>query len=337
MTSSQQLADDVLASLDVGAQAELVEHNGTRLVRVHPDGDPHAWLAEHVPDIRRALLNYGAVMVKQVRTDDDAHLGRVAELIGGPTLDYTERSTPRSVVSGKVYTSTHYPADQSIPQHNESAYSINWPDNVFFYCALASETGGETPIADSAAVLANIPADVVERFSTHGVIYTRAYHEAVGLPWQEVFQTSDRDEVEAYCAANEITTTWSGDMLRTTQRRPAVIDHPLTGRTVWYNQAHLFHVNNLPRAVRDSLLSIYDVEDLPRHAYCGDGTPITDDEFDAITAAFQPPVLAEPWETGDLLVIDNVLVSHGRRPFTGDRRILVAMTKRPADATGWPQ
>jgi alpha-ketoglutarate-dependent taurine dioxygenase len=326
--STQDLVDSPLSALGTSAAATLLEHNGTRMVRVEPNDDPQAWLIGHADAVRAALLEYGAVMVKNVPTDDDEHLGRVAELIGGQALDYTERSTPRSKVAGKVYTSTHYPADQTIPQHNESAYSLGWPDNVFFYCALAAETGGETPIADSAATLANVPADLAARFAEQGVVYTRAYHEAVGLPWQEVFQTTDRAEVEAYCAANEITTTWSGDMLRTRQRRPAVIDHPITGRTVWYNQAHLFHVNNLPADVRDSLLSIYDVDDLPRHAYFGDGSPITDEDFDAITAAFQPPVLAEPWDTGDLLVIDNVLVSHGRRPFTGDRRILVAMTKR---------
>ena len=167
------------------------------------------------------------------------------------------------------------------------------------------------------------------------MLYTRAYHDAVGLPWQEVFQTSDRAEVEAYCAANGITTDWSGGMLRTRQRRPAVVTHPLTGATVWFNQAHLFHVNNLPIEVRESLLSIYAEEDLPRHAYVGDGSPITDGEFDAIRRAFDPPTLAEPWETGDLLTIDNILVSHGRRPFRGDRRVLVAMTKRPP--TGRPR
>ena len=327
--STQNLVDTPLAGLRTGATASLIEHNGTRLVRVEPHDDPQTWLDRHAGAVRAALLEYGAVMVKNVPADDDENLGRVAEVIGGQTLDYTERSTPRSKVAGKVYTSTHYPADQAIPQHNESAYSHNWPDNVFFYCALAARTGGETPIADSAATLANVPADLAARFAEQGVIYTRAYHDAVGLPWQEVFQTTDRAEVEAYCAANEITTMWSGDMLRTRQRRPAVIDHPVTGRTVWYNQAHLFHVNNLPADVRESLLSIYDVDDLPRHAYFGDGSPITDEDFDAITAAFEPPVLAEPWDTGDLLVIDNVLVSHGRRPFTGDRRILVAMTKRP--------
>jgi alpha-ketoglutarate-dependent taurine dioxygenase len=32
------------------------------------------------------------------------------------------------------------------------------------------------------------------------------------------------------------------------------------------------------------------------------------------------------WNAGDLLLIDNVLVGHGRRPFVGDRRVLVAMS-----------
>jgi alpha-ketoglutarate-dependent taurine dioxygenase len=327
MTNSSLLSTP-LAALGRTADVELVEHGGTRLCRVGLRGaEPRDWIASNVEALRAAMLEYGAVAIRQVHAGDDAELGRLAELIGGTTLDYTERSTPRSKVTGKVYTSTHYPADQAIPQHNESAYSANWPDNLFFYCALAAEAGGETPVADSAAVLAQMPAEIRERFST-GVIYTRAYHEGVGLPWQEVFQTTDRAEVEAYCAGNGITTIWSGDTLRTRQRRPAVIDHPLTGATVWFNQAHLFHINNLPADVRESLLSIYAEEDLPRNAYCGDGSPITDEEFDAIRGAFDPPTLAAPWETGDLMMIDNLLVSHGRRPFTGDRRVLVAMTKR---------
>ncbi|HEY0700750.1 MAG TPA: TauD/TfdA family dioxygenase, partial [Micromonospora sp.] len=217
--ADSDLIDAPLATLGANADVEVVEHNGTRLCRVRPNGDPQTWVADNVAGLRAALLAYGAVMVKQVPARDDAELGRLAELIGGQTLDYTERSTPRSKVTGKVYTSTHYPADQTIPQHNESAYSANWPDNLFFYCALAAESGGETPVADSEAVLNQLPTDLVKRFTDNGVIYTRAYHDAVGLPWQEVFQTTERGEVEAYCAANGITTQWSGDLLRTRQWR----------------------------------------------------------------------------------------------------------------------
>ena len=33
-----------------------------------------------------------------------------------------------------------------------------------------------------------------------------------------------------------------------------------------------------------------------------------------------------PWVPGDLLVLDNVLVAHGRKPFKGERTILAALT-----------
>jgi alpha-ketoglutarate-dependent taurine dioxygenase len=32
-----------------------------------------------------------------------------------------------------------------------------------------------------------------------------------------------------------------------------------------------------------------------------------------------------PWQKGDVALLDNMKISHGRMPFEGDRRILVAM------------
>ncbi|WP_410641648.1 TauD/TfdA family dioxygenase [Amycolatopsis sp. lyj-346] len=322
--------DGQFGSLGRDAVVDVVERGGTRLLSLEPKSadDPGAWVRRNVDDLRTALRTLGAVMVKNTPVGDDAALAAIAELVGGRTLDYTERSTPRSRVKGKVYTSTEYPADQEIPQHNESAYSVNWPDNLFFYCALAAETGGETPVADSRAVLAALPEDLVERFAAHGVLYTRTYRQGIGLSWQEAFQAEDRADVEKYCADNRIETEWDDDLLRTRQVRPATTTHPLTGERVWFNQAHLFHINNLPAVTRASVLAIYDEEDLPRNAYLGDGSPITDEDFAAIVAAFEAAKIAEPWGHGDLLMIDNLLVSHGRRPYTGDRRVLVSMTKR---------
>ena len=328
--ASYSAVGGTFGSLGREARTETVERGGTELLVVEPKDvdDLKSWVGRNVEELRRALRTAGAVMIKNVPVADDGELAAVAEVVGGGTLDYTERSTPRSKVKGKVYTSTEYPADQSIPQHNESAYSVNWPDNLFFYCALAAQQGGETPVADSRVVLGSLPGHLVEKFTTHGVLYTRAYHAGIGLSWQEVFQTEDRAEVEAYCAANGIETEWEDELLRTRQLRSAVITHPLTGESVWFNQAHLFHVNNLPTVARESLLAMFDERDLPRNAYYGDGSPITDEDFAAVTAAFEAATVAAPWQSGDVLMIDNLLVSHGRRPYTGDRRVLVSMTKR---------
>jgi alpha-ketoglutarate-dependent taurine dioxygenase len=32
------------------------------------------------------------------------------------------------------------------------------------------------------------------------------------------------------------------------------------------------------------------------------------------------------WQTGDILILDNMLTAHGRMPFSGARRIALAMT-----------
>ncbi|MFF2650664.1 TauD/TfdA family dioxygenase [Streptomyces sp. NPDC058045] len=314
-----------------GADTELAELDGTHLLRVTPEGGDHrAWFTANAEALRAAMYEHAAVMVKASGLTEDAQLAQIAETVGGRTLEYNERSTPRSRVTGKVYTSTEYPKDQSIPQHNESAYSRNWPHNVFFYCALAAATGGETPVADSAAVLEALPAQLVRRFEEKGVLYTRTYRTGMGLSWQEGFQSDDKGYVESYCADQDIETEWDGDVLRTRQRRPAVLAHPVTGRRVWFNQAHLFHVAALPEAVREGLLEICGEDGLPRNAYYGDGTPITADEIATVLGVYEERTLAEPWRTGDLLMIDNLLTSHGRRPFTGDRKVVVAMTRREA-------
>ncbi|MFG2132158.1 TauD/TfdA family dioxygenase [Streptomyces sp. NPDC048751] len=315
------------------ADTEILEHHGTRLVRVRPSagGDHRAWFAVNREALRSAMYEHAAVMVEESGIVQHAELAELAEEIGGRTLEYNERSTPRSRVTGKVYTSTEYPQDQSIPQHNESAYSENWPHNVFFFCALAARSGGETPVADSTAVLGRLPGDLVRRFEEKGVLYTRTYRTGMGLSWQEGFQSDDKGHVESYCADHGIETDWDGDVLRTRQRRPAVATHPVTGQKVWFNQAHLFHVHALPEAVREGLLEICGEDGLPRNAYYGDGTPITADEIATVLGVYDETTLAHPWRTGDLLMIDNLLTSHGRRPFTGDRKVLVAMTTREAD------
>ena len=45
--------------------------------------------------------------------------------------------------------------------------------------------------------------------------------------------------------------------------------------------------------------------------------------------------VAFPWERGDILMLDNMLVAHGRKPFTGPRKILVGMAEM-TNAPGAP-
>jgi len=103
---------------------------------------------------------------------------------------------------------------------------------------------------------------------------------------------------------------------------------------VWMNQAHLFHVSNLEPRVRERLLRMCTENELPRNTYYGDGTPIELDVLEHVREAFRSEEVAFPWQADDVLVVDNMLVSHGRRPFSGERRVLVAMSQPYSAARG---
>jgi alpha-ketoglutarate-dependent taurine dioxygenase len=108
---------------------------------------------------------------------------------------------------------------------------------------------------------------------------------------------------------------------------PAVAIHPVTGEKVWFNQAHLFHVSSLRPEVRESLLSVCGEDDLPRNAYYGDGSPLEEDVLQFIREVYESEKFHFEWQKNDLLLVDNMLFTHGRQPFSGDRKVLVGMAR----------
>ena len=187
---------------------------------------------------------------------------------GEPPLEYHERSSPRSTVSGNVYTSTDYPADQSIVLHNESSYRLTFPMRIYFHCVVPARTGGETPLANSRGVLRRIPEAIRERFMEKQVLYVRNYGDGFGVSWQTAYQTEDKAEVEEICRRDGIEFEWkSDDRLRTRSVRPAIIKHPRTSELSWFNHAVFFHITSLPPQMCKALLSELGEENLPTNTY----------------------------------------------------------------------
>lgn len=291
-----------------------------------PGVDIVAWFADHRDELRTQLTAHGALLFRGFGLSSAEDFRRLCEVATPDLLQYRERSTPRSTVQGNIYTSTEYPAEQHIPLHNENAYSHLWPGRVWFFCRQAAIEGGETPLADSREVYRRIDPDVIERFVRKGVMYVRNYREGIDLDWRTAFQTDDRAHVEAYCRQHGITFEWiRPEHLRTSQVRQAIARHPLTGDTVWFNQAHLFHVSALQPEVAASLLALHGEADLPRNACYGDGSPIEPEALAHIHDVYRAAEVCFPWQNGDALLVDNLLVAHGRRPFVGPRSVLVAM------------
>lgn len=318
------------------AQAELVKMtplipggNLPLLVQPAIDGvNLIDWATMHREQIQTHLLKHGGLLFRGFSVPEIADFEQFVRAASGELLEYRERSSPRSQVSGNIYTSTDYPADQPIFLHNENSYQHAWPLKIFFFCVTAAEQGGETPIADVRSVYQRIDPAIRERFARKGWMYVRNFGQGMGLPWQTVFQTEDKAAVEEYCRLHHIEASWrDGDRLRTRAVRQAVLQHPQSGEPVWFNHATFFHVTTLSPMMRDAMLAEFGEEDLPANTYYGDGTPIEPEVVEALREAYHQETVAFPWQRGDILMLDNMLVAHGRAPFAGARKVVVGMAE----------
>ncbi|MCV4274366.1 TauD/TfdA family dioxygenase [Pseudomonas capsici] len=279
------------------------------------------------------LPRAGGVLFRGFAFKGEADFEAFASSFGHELLTYDYASTPRTKLNNRVYTSTEYPAHQVIPLHNEQSYSLNWPMKIWFHCVQASQVGGETPIADSREVYRQLDPVIRQRFADKRLMYVRNYGNGLDLPWQQAFSTEDRAQVEQYCKASNIDFEWNEEgELSTRQVCQAVARHPVSGEWVWFNQAHLFHISNLAPAVRETLISIVGEEGVPRNVFYGDGSPIELEALEHVRAVLQRCQVSFPWQAGDVLMLDNMLVAHGRSTFQGARKVVVAMAE-PASAS----
>jgi hypothetical protein len=312
---------DISNLIDVDGQPLLLNVNTQGLKTLD-------WAKKNKNNINEVIQENGAVLIRGLNVSGSKVFSELLkEFFSSELISYTYRSTPRTCFKGNIYTATEYPSTEFIDQHNENSYSKTWPNRIGFFCMIPAQEGGETPIADSRKIYRKIPVWIRDKFERKGLTYIRNYSD-VDLPWEEVFQTTDRQQVEVYCKENNIDFEWlSSGNLRTKQTNSASIEHPKTCEKVWFNQAHIFHISNLGPEVARSMKNSFGIDQLPRHVLYGDGTEIDEDDLNVIRVIYRECQIKFHWKSGDVLLLDNLLFTHGREPFKGIRKVLVGMSK----------
>lgn len=299
--------------------------------------DAPGWAAAHRDGIEAELNRTGAVLLRGLEVATPEQFRAVCAAICPELRNYTGGDSPRTDLADQVYTSTEYPAHLEVFLHNELSYAGWSPDRVFFGCLLPAETGGETHLADGREIHRRLDPDIRARFEERGVTYLQHLWDAgdrpgIGKSWQETFETDDRVEVEEYLRASAMDFEWTDLGIRTAATHPAVLDHPVTGERCWHNQADQWHRDLA--GVKVSFGGADDaridpatagVETLGNHVTYGDGTEIDVEHLLHVRSVSRACEAMFTWQTGDVLAIDNVMVMHGRKPFTGARRVIVAM------------
>jgi alpha-ketoglutarate-dependent taurine dioxygenase len=289
---------------------------------------------------KKNLLNYGALLFRNFPVHNEHDFTAVIEALQtGKFIDYIGGDSPRKIITKGVYTSTETPPSMHLPLHNELSYAKHYPSHIYFYCDTPPMENGETILGDARKIYQAIDKDVRERFIEKKLCYISCYpykndwmhrvnknHKS----WIHVFETEDKREVERKCNENEISFQWtSHDWLKISQVRPSVISHPQTQEPVWFNQAHHFDFNpkflGLWRYLAARVFYCRK-HTLLHDVYFADNTKIPRQDLYHILDVLDANTIYFPWQKNDVLVLDNILMMHGRARFTGKRRVLTAMT-----------
>ncbi|MEU0389975.1 TauD/TfdA family dioxygenase [Streptomyces chartreusis] len=280
------------------------------------------WFGERKSRLEAALLEHGAVLIRGLGVGDAASLGTIAGQLSTTGMQEREAFARRRTLAGPVVSSLEWPSDQPMCMHHELSYGLTFPRLLTIGCFTAPSSGGATGLADAEAVLDALPESVVRRFTEHGWSLLRSYNDLVGMTWQEAFGVTDRAAAEAHCRVNGTTYAWQPDGgLRTEQRRSAVLRHPLTGRRVWFNQIAFLNEWTMDPAVREYLVMQFGGLGLPFNTRYGDGSPLDAETIETINAVYEAATLREPWQPGDVLLVDNIRMAHSREPYEGQRDV----------------
>ena len=295
------------------------------MLRVDSTEDAPRWAAEHRDALRAFVAEHGALLVRGLGLRDAALTEAVFRQLGS-LVEEREAFAPRRRYAEGVYSASKWPPNQHMCMHHELSYAVEFPSLMLFACVVAPTGGGETPVADSVNVLNALPADLVERFERVGWLLIRNYNNDIGASVAEAFGADDRRVVESYCRANAIQFEWQPNGgLRTWQRRSAVVRHPLTGQRCWFNQIAFLNEWTMDPEIHEYLVDMYGEDGLPFNTRFGNGDPIGADIVQLVDEVYEAHTAREPWQAGDLMLVDNIRSAHARESFEGPREVLVAM------------
>jgi alpha-ketoglutarate-dependent taurine dioxygenase len=307
--------------------------------------DLPGWVASHRTELGRALLEHGAVLFRGLPMSVDT-FGHTTRAIGAPQA-YQLGTAPRAQVAEDVFESTRFDPRLKLPLHNEQSYLRTWPHKVWFFSEVVAPRGGATPLASTRAITRRIPARIQDRFRARQLRYHRVYEngsfdEAIVQPvspdgrlpvaWQTAFGTTARAVAERRCEAFGVDFHWQpSGRLQTSNVVPAFARHPETGEEFWFNQAHnlSFHgwaIDVFGTEAARGPVTEAEIARLPRHVTFGDGSPIDPELIGELNEIYRSEETTFAWQVGDVLVLDNVLIAHGREPYQGPRRVLAALT-----------
>lgn len=292
-----------------------------------PPTDPAAtaaWIARERDALLARVETTGAIVLRGLPLEHAEDFDRCVEAFDLGRFSYRESlsNAVRIDLTDRVFTANEAPPEATIRLHHELAQTPAHPRHLFFFCERAAAEGGATALCRSDDLHDRVAArhpDWLRDLAEHGLVYHHVMPaeddptSSMGRSWRSTLGVDDRAEAEVRLAELGYAHEWrsDGSLAATTPPLPAVQTLP-DGRRAFFNQLVA------TRAWRDAR------NDPETALRLGDGRPVPLALRDAIAELTESLAVDVPWRRGDLALLDNHRVQHGRRPFAGTRRVLVA-------------
>lgn len=299
------------------------------------------------------LLEHGAILFRGFNiTTPELFLASIKACSLGELFHYDSCMVPRTkIIEEGIYTSVNLGEHIAVPMHSEKSYDPEFPSHIYFNALHVAEKGGSTLLANASNVWEALPSSLQKKLTEKNILYRKYYygksvlHKLIryigkginSTTWMEAFNTEKKSVVEARMKNGTHIWRWvkKGNGLITEITLPASRQHPISNKTVWFNQSdHRNYYYNafqamkfyLKNPIAQKIMRFKSL--LPYVTFFGDGESISRIEANIIHQAIQKNIARFQWQIGDFLVVDNYLCMHGKEPHIGKRYLLVGMTQK---------
>ena len=285
------------------------------------------WIIENKHHVEANLLQYGAILFREFPINSPGDFDQFVKGFEYEPLPYIGGAAPRKVIVGNIFTSNEAPPEAIIPFHHEMAAVPIYPNIIFFHCDISPPERGQTPLVLSNLVyrkMLELNKPFVDQLIEKGIKYTRVLPNGddptspIGRGWQSTYGTDIKEEAEKIALELVGSIEWlpNGCLKTISNVLPAIREDIRTGKIIWFN----------------AIIAVYkgwkDCRNSPETAITfGDGSPMDPTVMDLLETVHNELAIDFIWKKGDIVMVDNRQVLHGRRTFIPPRRILVAICK----------
>jgi alpha-ketoglutarate-dependent taurine dioxygenase len=284
------------------------------------------WLYENRADLNDRAARHGAILFRGFPLTTAEDFDAFIAAFDLPNFPYYESlsNAVRVNRTPRVFTANEAPPSVTIYLHHEMAQTPAYPNKLFFFCEQPAEAGGATPICRSDILWERLKEKCptfARDCETKGLKYSNVMPAAddaasgMGRSWQSTLRATTREEAESRLRVLGYSWEWQADgSLRATTPVLPAVRKLANGRTSFFNQ--LIAASQGWKDIRN---------DPSRAITYGDGSPLDRDGALAAAALGDELAFDVPWQRGDVAFVDNYVTMHGRRTFTGTRKVLASL------------